>query len=51
MTLEIMVGQARDALGYSGDVERAAFVANDDLQASEGSEAHSVTTAHRLSKD
>lgn len=51
MTLEIMARQARGALGYSGDGERAVFVANNDLQASEASKAHCVTTVHRQSRD
>lgn len=46
MTLEIMAGQAGGTLGHSGDGERAACVANVDLQANEGSEADHVTTVH-----
>lgn len=51
MTLEIMAAQARGALGHSGGGERAVFVGNNDLQASESSEAHCVTAVHRQSRD
>lgn len=51
MTLEIMAGQARGAHDYSGDGERAVFVAPHDLQPSEGSEAHHVTTVRSQSGD
>lgn len=49
MTLEITARQARGALGHSGDGERAAFAAHDDLQASEGWEPRHVATVHRQS--
>lgn len=46
-----MAGQAGGVLGHSGDEARAACVANNDLQASEGSAAQPVTAVHTQSRD